>query len=162
VRQGAISERDTRSLKGLKPSQQRALVRALEAGDVNKNEYKQVARYLKNDAPNATVHEAIRVLHMPLPPAAMPDESEFDASLAELTAVPSSETLDAPSAISNSSAPIAGTRVTNVLRLHWVRGHLARVSAQNAAPAERQEMRRLLQLIQQDVASLLAALGEKS
>lgn len=160
VRQGAISERDTRSLKGLKPSQQRALVRALEAGDVNKNEYKQVARYLKNDAPNATVHEAIRVLHMPLPPVTAQTEPEFDSSFTDLAADLTAESLDAQIPIPNLQSLPMGTRVTNIQRLHWVRGHLARVSAQNAAHAEQKEMRRLLQLIQQDVASLLAALEE--
>jgi hypothetical protein len=37
---------------------------------------------------------------------------------------------------------------------------LARIQRQDLSPAERREIVRLLQLIQQDVASLLAALGE--
>jgi len=156
VRQGTVSERDTRALKGLKPSQQRALVRALEAGDVNKNEYKQVARYLKNDAPNATVHEAIRVLHMPLPPVTAVSEPTFDASFEQRPPVNEENWPVADPTNQQTNKP------THIQRLHWVRGHLARVSAQNTAPAEQKEMHRLLQLIQQDVASLLAALGEKS
>ena len=158
VRQGAISERDTRSLKGLKPSQQRALVRALEAGDINKTEYKQVTRYLKNDAPNATVHEAIRVLHMPLPPVIAQTEPEFDTSFEQL--LPANEENWPVADPTFQPANQQTSKPTHIQRLHWVRGHLARVSAQNTAHAEQKEMRRLLQLIHQDVASLLAALEE--
>ncbi|MBK8986814.1 MAG: ParB/RepB/Spo0J family partition protein [Chloroflexi bacterium] len=156
VREGTISEQDTRILKGLKPSQQRALYRALEAGDVDKAEYKQVARYLKHDAPDASVHEAIRVLHMPLPPVTAVIEPIFDSSLGPV------EPLDSPEPpedqIPNLLPNQLTTKPTHLQRLHWIRTHLSRISAQSTTPAERQEMRRLLQLIQQDVASLLAAL----
>jgi hypothetical protein len=53
----------------------------------------------------------------------------------------------------------SGKRVTHLQRLHWVRGHLARTTTQNLTTAEQQEMKRLLKLIQEDVNSLLNALG---
>ena len=47
----------------------------------------------------------------------------------------------------------------SIQRLVWVRGHLHRVQHQGLTLAEREEITRLLLLIQQDVASLLQALG---
>lgn len=162
VRQGSISERDTRALKGLKPSQQRALFRALEAGDVSRQEYKQVARYLKNEAADSTVHQAISVLHAPLPPVAEP---EFDTSLSspddafdsfsEADFITDASYLET----SKGSPPASGKRITNLQRLHWVRGHLARTTIQHTTTAEQKEMKRLLNLIQEDIHSLLNALG---
>jgi hypothetical protein len=156
VRQGTISERDTRALKGLKPSQQRALFRALEAGDVSRQEFKQVARFLKKEAPDMTVHQAIRVLNAQLPPGS---ESEFDSSL---------DTLDGDSLswssftedFADASSTTKGNKPTNLHRLHWVRGHLARTTTQNLTISERKEMQRLLKLIQEDVTSLIAALND--
>lgn len=157
VRQGIISERDTRSLKGLKPSQQRALFRALEAGDLSKQEYKQVARFLKSEAPTMTVHQAIRILEAPLPPATEP---EFDTFLDDFNAFAGEESLTADQMPSDKGiAAPAGKRVTHLQRLHWVRGHLARTTTQDLTAAEQQEMKRLLKLIQEDVNSLLNALG---
>jgi ParB family chromosome partitioning protein len=156
VRQGTISERDTRSLKGLKPSQQRALFRALEAGDVSKQEYKQVARFLKSEAPDMTVHQAIRILEAPLPPATEP---EFDTFLDDFNSFTDEEMLTADQLPEVKGIPAtSGKRVTNLQRLHWVRGHLARTTTQSLTSSEQQEMKRLLKLIQEDVNSLLNAL----
>ena len=156
VRQGTISERDTRSLKGLKPSQQRALFRALEAGDVSKQEYKQVARYLKNEAPDSTVHQAISVLHAPLPETT---ELEFDTFFDEFDSFADEELLDGDQLPNAKGIPTtSGKRITNLQRLHWVRGHLARTTTQHTTTAEQQEMKRLLKLIQEDINSLLNAL----
>ncbi|PID87306.1 MAG: hypothetical protein CSB13_00105 [Chloroflexi bacterium] len=152
VRQGAIRERDTRALKGLKPSQQRALFRALEAGDVNKQEFKQIARYLKKDAPHSTVHQAIQVLHAPLPPLS---EQGFDSSFDK--ADRSADSIFAGGEITDSEQ---GKRITNLQRLHWVRGHLARTTIHQLPTADQQEMKRLLKLIQEDVNSLIKALGD--
>ena len=46
----------------------------------------------------------------------------------------------------------------NIQRLIWVRGHLHRVLPQTKNQAEKQEIVRLLRLIQDDVNSLLKAL----
>jgi ParB family chromosome partitioning protein len=156
VRQGTISERDTRSLKGLKPSQQRALFRALEAGDVSKQEYKTVARFLKKEAPDMTVHQAIRVLHAPLPPGS---ESEFDTSL-EYFDDDFDTWAETAKNIPNLPNATPTNKPTNIHRLHWIRGHLARTTTQNLTTAEQKEMTRMLKLIQEDVNSLITALND--
>ena len=160
VRQGIISERDTRNLKGLKPSQQRALFRALEAGDISKEEYKQVARYLKKEAPDSTVHQAISVLHAPLPLATEPEFDTFLDSISnDFNAFADEDMLDSDQLPNDKGIPASsGKRITNLQRLHWVRGHLARTTIQQSTAAEQQEMKRLLTLIQEDVNSLLTAL----
>ncbi|HEX6385998.1 MAG TPA: ParB/RepB/Spo0J family partition protein [Anaerolineae bacterium] len=170
VRQGQISERDTRVLKGLKPSQQRALYRALEAGDVTPAEYKQVARYLKNEAPEQTVHEAIRIMHQPLPPARPKSERGFDISFEEderggrhgprATDRALSPALPQPEIEPDEDVdpPSHSIRIDNIKRLDYVRGHLARVQRRGLSTAERREILRLLYLIQDDVVSLIAAL----
>lgn len=174
VRDGRISERDTRILRGLKPSQQRALFRALEAGDVDGKAYRQVARYLKEEAPELTVHEAIRILEKPLPPvramSAPLDEDEEEETPAALD-VWGGEDEGAEHNVSQetglsevtwaSDAPPGGIRVTGAHRLLIVRNHLARIATHGLARSERQEMRRLLREIAQDVAALLASLEEK-
>ncbi len=171
VRAGTLSERDTRILRGLRPSQQRALCRALEAGNVDQQQYRQVARFLRDEAPDLTVHEALRILEKPLPPprvipepssassfadeALFEDEGDFDEDVADLTAVADS----ADPATSQQAT--AGKRVSSVQRLIWARGHLARVSRQGLSKGERAEMVRLLRVIGQEVASLLAALEDR-
>ena len=64
VRDGSLTERDTRVYQGLRPSQQRALHRARMAGDINAKEMRQVADLLKK-APDLTVHAAIRHVRDP-------------------------------------------------------------------------------------------------
>ena len=54
--------------------------------------------------------------------------------------------------------PPEGERITNARRLSYVRQHLARIQRQGLAAGERQEILRLLRLIEQDVSSLIAAL----
>ncbi|MCA9971402.1 MAG: ParB/RepB/Spo0J family partition protein [Anaerolineales bacterium] len=168
VRDGRISERDTRILRGLKPSQQRALFRALDAGDVSPPEYRQVARYLKDEAPDLTVHDAIRILSKPLPPPRPMSESAFDEFFEPDTAVsPPAAPPIAEHNVSQETGPLAeldalrGGPVTSLQRLLWARSHLARVSRQQVHPAERQEVVRLLRVIAQEVASLLAVLDSR-
>lgn len=173
IRQGLISERDTRILKGLKPSQQRALYRALEAGDVTTAEYKQVARYLKNEAPEQTVHEAIDIMHRPLPPPMVESELGFDISFDDeatatakggTTGYSSSPPSPSPEAELDEAADVEphAIRIDSIKRLDYVRGHLARVQRRGLNVAERREMLRLLYLIQDDVVSLIAALKSSS
>ncbi len=170
VRAGTLSERDTRILRGLRPSQQRALLRALEAGDVDQRQYRQVARFLKNEAPDLTVHEALRILEKPLPPprtmseptpgvsyaddALADGEDEFVGNVADSTAV--ADFADPPP----PQQTAVGGRISSVQRLIWARGHLARVSRQGLARGERAEVVRLLRIMAQEVASLIAALEE--
>jgi ParB family chromosome partitioning protein len=151
VREGAMSERDTRIYQGLTLVQQRALHRARMAGDLESSEVKQVARLLR-EAPETTVSQATRLLRQsaaeqparPLLPPAPPD-----------TAPPA---IDYSGTTTDGLTPDRVSRPTNFDRLGWIRGHLARIDRHGLTTAERKEMIRLLTLIQNDVASLVAAL----
>lgn len=175
VRAGTLSERDTRYLQGLTASQQRALHRAREAGDIDIDEAKKVARYLK-EAPQQTVHTAIRTIRQPPPP---PPESETTAASQEM---PPSDTTDPPLAQTAAPAPagteapsrasplptqewVEGTVIpprsggpTAIDRLTYARNHLVRVQRHGHSKQEHAEILRLLHIIQQEVATLIEAL----
>lgn len=169
VRDGSISERDTRVYQGLKASQQRALHRARMAGDLTDREIREAARLLR-DAPDLTAHQAMRLLREQVTAA---PESSFDPSVNLKTGLETAVSLPTDPPV--GAAPLRGggawtesgvtpPRVggpSSVERLDWVRGHLARIQRQGLSEAERRETLRLLRLIQQDVASLLQALGDE-
>lgn len=162
VRSGSLTERETRVYQGLKLSHQRALHRARMAGELNQREIRRVARALK-ETPQQTFSDAIHLVRRPEPAA---DEQVFDLSFEETAAgdsrsAPAGETRPLRSGVAwgeSSVIPPRSGGPTGIDRLDWVRGHLARVQRQGLTPAERRETLRLLKLIQQDVASLLAAL----
>jgi len=169
VREGVLTERDTRVYQGLKPSQQRALHKARLAGDLNAKEVKQVARMLKEN-PDQTVYQTIREMRRPLPEVESESEPAFDPSLDQdersLEAVAEGEERR-PSAPESSPYLEAETlpdlapgqmKITNVKRLTYVRQHLARIQSQGMGQKERQEVIRLLRLVAQDIGSLLTAL----
>ncbi len=162
VREGTLSERDTRIYQGLKLSQQRDLHRARMAGELSQKEIRQVAAQLKQ-SPDRTVTQVIQVLRTP------PAEPSFETSLRETqeerplptpprATEPQQALRHQPDFGQESIIPARSGGPTGIDRLDWVRGHLARVPRQNLTPAERQEMLRLLTLIQEDVASLIQAL----
>lgn len=166
VRDGRISERDTRIYQGLKPSQQRALHKARLAGDVSLAEVKDIARLLKAN-PDQTVYQTIRQLQAPLPETAVADPSlDFDEQAlaahpnrAEPTPVEADKgvTAVAPSTALPDLAPGA-EKVTSITRLGYIRQHLSRMQQTGLTSKERQEMLRQLYLIEQDVRGLIAAL----
>ena len=150
VRDGTLTERDTRVYQGLRPSQQRALHRARMAGDLDAREAREIARLLK-DLPHLTVHQALRFYRDP----------DYNLEKAVNTADP--ELNDPPPVpevwedeVPAPQAP--GATPSSIQRLVWVRGHLHRVTPSPRNLAEKQELLRLLRLIEQDVASLLDAL----
>jgi len=152
VRDGRISERDTRLYRGLKKSQQRALHKARIAGDISEKEAKQIARILKEN-PDQTVYQTVRLLRQPVVepeviPEMRPDVEETPEVWDE----------DPSSLHSLTPLPPEGERITNARRLSYVRQHLARIQRHGLAEGERQEILRLLRLIEQDVSSLIAAL----
>ncbi len=120
VRDGNLTERDTRVYQGLRPSQQRALHRARMAGDISSSEMRQIARLLK-DEPNMTVHQAMRILH---DPATRIEPTVSQISTPELEASPPLE--DESLWISNEASS-SGSHPGGVQRLVWARGHLHRV-----------------------------------
>jgi ParB family chromosome partitioning protein len=158
VRDGRISERDTRIYQGLKPSQQRALHKARVAGDITAEEAKDAARLLKEN-PDRTVYQTIRALREPTEPFVIWDvsgETADHTTTADTSTPDPSLAAESDEQLPDMSASL--TRVTNTMRLSYVRQHLARIQRQGLANKERAEVIRLLRLIEREVQSLLAAL----
>ena len=163
VRAGRLTERDTRIYQGLKPKQQQELHKIRFQNNLGRRELKEVVRLLK-DEPAKSVNQAVREVENPLPQENI--ELQFDPTLKKgedggvavdpvlgpVTAQPWSEKPDRQG---------GRTKPTSIDRLDWVRGHLARIKRQGLSIAERKEIIRLLELIQEDVSSLLATLQDE-
>lgn len=176
VRQGKLSERETRVYHGLRKNQQQALHRARYRENLSQAEVRSIARQLKED-PAESVSQAIDEVRNPpfqevqeaaptfgtdAAQGSAPSSSAGDESAA--VAVPASDAKQPSPALRSQPwteggiLPPRQTRPTSIDRLDYIRGHLARVQRQGLVQTERQEMVRLLNLIQQDVASLLHTL----
>ena len=163
VRSGKLSERDTRVYQGLQSRHQRDLHRARYSQNLSATELRRVSQHLKQE-PNKTVSQAIREVRNPLPKRE--SEQEFETSFEETAAEPAEHDARDNSLRAlrdqpwqeGTVLPPRQTRPSNIDRLDWVRGHLARLQRQGLSSAERRETLRLLALIQNDVASLLSAL----
>lgn len=164
IREGQISERETRVYQGLRPSQQRALHRERQAGTVSDGQVKQIVRYLK-DNPDSTVTQVLRLLNQPPPPDSedaplpYPDNGKKGADPAQDFRW--EEAQSQPMREADPSINPGTVRVDSVKRLDYVRGHLARVERKGLKTTQRKELLRLLHLIQKDVDSLIKALEEK-
>ncbi len=153
VREGSLTERDTRIYQGLKPSQQRALHKARMAGDIEGADVGKVARLLK-ESPDLTTHKAIRLLANPQtthnPPTSTGSGSQ--------TAAPG------PTPSPLIPPPEDGTPLSNIpmsiQRIRWARHHLSLFNQATLNANDRQEAARLLALLQQDIESLLEILDE--
>jgi hypothetical protein len=162
VRDGVLSERDTRIYQGLKPSQQRALHKARLAGDLTPAEVKNVATMLKAN-PDKTVYQTIRELQ-----DVEEQERPFDPILNLPDALPEEEALLTPTSRSPLMREIdtlpdlaPGTiRVDNITRLGYIMQHLSRIKAQGLPPGEKAEVLRRLRIVQQHVNSLLVSIGD--
>lgn len=161
VREGVLSERDTRIYQGLKPSQQRALHKARLAGDLSPAQVKEVAALLKAN-PDKTVYQTIRELQEPVverpydPAFTLPDELPEEIE-------PLVTTANAPLMRESDTLPdlAPGTlRVDNITRLGYIMQHMSRLKVQGLPPGERAEVLRRLKIVQQHVNSLLVALGQ--
>ena len=162
VRDGYLSERDTRSYQGLKLSQQKALHQTRLVGEVTPTEADQIAKLLKEN-PNLTVPQALRILRQPEPDAvaAMSSAAWNDEGAdVEMENVAEERPLSPPP--STTAATTASTGKNQLDYLHWIRGHLARFRTRGINRAEREETLRLLTLIQQDIESLMEALNSES
>lgn len=170
IESGALSERETRVYQGLTHSQMRALHREHQAGAISDAERKQIARSLKGK-PDITVASQIRRMR----------ESVQQAD-AEMKALLVGQLLDAPPPQSDEEVlvireeqPLLGNQIPrqsgvgegaapgsryadNIKKLDIVRGHLSRIERRGLSQAEREEMLRLLNLIQTDIESLVKAL----
>ena len=163
VRDGRLSERETRVYQGLKTRQQRELHRARNKRNLTSKEVRDVVHLLKTE-PDKSVYQAIREVRQPLPAKTEPSlEPSFETeteSETELTVSPENgqSALPAQPGIEEQIGDGEKAFPTNIERLDWVRGHLARIQYEDLSRVEYQEIMRLLSLIQQDVTSLLAAL----
>lgn len=162
VREGVMSERETRPYQGLTAPQQRALHAARLAGDVTDHEARKIADYLRT-TPEYTVHQAMRLLRQPAEPTTEPP---FDASSQPLpiSAQPLAAESDLayppderPEWINTADLPRT-SGMTGIDRLEIVRGHLTRIPTHGLTPREHHETLRLLKLIYQDSAALIEAL----
>ena len=166
IREGVLSERDSRVYQKLEPEQQRALFQAHMAGDLNYKEVRAVSKRLK-DEPEQSVGQAIRVLRQPVEREPVVQEDELGEGREWETAVsppptsyPTPQTPLPPPDLSEILPP-RNNSPNGVQRLDYVRGHLARVQRQGLSERERREMLRLLYLIEQDVSSLISTLAVK-
>ena len=164
VRTGRLSERDTRVYQGLDPKRQRALYQARYQEDLSASEVKIVAKQLKME-PAKSVSQAI--LELRQPSSVSKNEQELDSSFESITDPAVRDREDMPQKALRSQPWTEGTVLptrqggpTPIDRLDWIRGHLARIQRHGLSRAEQREIVRLLKLIEQDVASLLAALQE--
>ena len=168
IREGALSERDSRVYQKLEPNQQRALFQAHMAGEVNYKEVREVSKRLK-DAPEQSVGQVIRVLRQPIErdPIARQDDFVEQGKVKTAVSPSSSPTstpqppLPPPDLANNPILPPRSNSPNSVQRLDWVRGHLAKVQRQGLSERERREMLRLLYLIEQDISSLISTLAVK-
>ena len=163
VRDGRLSERETRVYQGLKKQQQRELHRARNKRNLTAIEVRDVVHILKTEQ-GKSVYQAIREVRQPLPAKTEPSleptfETETDSET-ELTVSPENGQTAQPVAEEHIGEPEEAVP-TNIERLDWVRGHLARIQYEDLSRIEYQEIMRLLSLIQHDVTSLLAALLEE-
>lgn len=166
VRDGRLSERETRIYQGLRKRQQQSLHRARYKNELSKLEVRNVVLHLKEE-PGTTISQAILEVRNPVMPIT---ESPLDTSFEKR----SNETVGGTALTGNQTAalrsrpwsegtvlPSRQTKPTNIDRLDWIRGHLARIQRQSLSSTERHEVIRLLTLIQQDVISLMGALAEE-
>jgi ParB family chromosome partitioning protein len=172
VRQGKLSERDTRIYQGLAKRKQNALHRARYRENLSQSEMRSVARHLKEE-PSVSVTRAIKATRYPPKVEA---EQGFDPSFEpepEVESLPDDAPRRGDAAIPGDQPaqalrtrswteggilPPRQTRPSSIDRLDYIRGHLARVQRQGLTTAEQKEMLRLLKLIRQDVSSLLDSL----
>lgn len=160
VRDGLLSERDTRIYQQLKPSQQRALHKARMAGDLTSAEVKDVVGILKTNL-DKTVYQAIRDLRKPEAerpfnsPFNLPEESEKEELLPTLSGSPLLHEIDSLPDLAPGTI-----RVDNITRLGYIMQHLSRIKVQGLPPGEKKEVLRRLNIVQQHVNSLLIAIGE--
>ena len=153
VRDGQLSERDTRSYQGLKMSQQKALHQSRLVGEVTTSEAEQIQKLLKTN-PDLTVSQAVRILREPEEPIVLTDEMWVADEVADQVG----DVVEEERPFPPTQQPVETSGRTQLDYLHWIRGHLARFRKQGINYAEREETLRLLTLIQQDIDSLMDAL----
>jgi ParB/RepB/Spo0J family partition protein len=162
VREGSLSERDTRIYQGLNQMQQRALHRVHMAGELTPGELRQVVQQLKQE-PSRQVIEIVEIVRRQVEPS---NELGFSSSFggdsaSRQPAIAPPET--APTADPDwSEKQSSGGRknALNINRVHWARDHLSRIQCQGLSSSERRELLNVLRRLQQDVATFVESLQE--
>lgn len=158
IREGAISERDTRIYQRLQPSHQRALHRERQAGTITDDEADHIARVLK-ETPTLTVAKVIKLMRQPPPP-----HQENEEALDDFVAVPEVIETERPSYTEGKGENnlVTSKARDNFALLRYIQSHLAQFKLQGHSAEEREEFIRLLRLIQGNVESLLHVLESES
>lgn len=162
VRDGRLSERETRIYQGLQKRHQRLLHRARYKNELSSLEIRNIVLHLKEE-PGTTISQAIQEVRNPIKPITEPpldtsfEDSSATAGQPQTPYIPTTAVQTQPWS-ERTILPPRQTRPTNIDRLDWIRGHLARIQRQGMSTSERNEIVRLLTLIQQDVVSLMGAM----
>jgi ParB family chromosome partitioning protein len=163
IREGRLTERETRVYQGLLARQQRALHRARYAETLTAAELRTIARHLK-ESPSKPVTEAIREVRQPgVSGEDGGDEPPFGPSFEggdAITANPLRPAAGAGNRWVERGASRPQRQAQNINRIHWARDHLSRIQLQELGPAERRELNELLARLGHDVVTLQAALVE--
>jgi ParB family chromosome partitioning protein len=151
VREGRLSERDTRIYQGLRVIQQRELHQARMAGRVTPREMGRVARQLK-ERPDKSVTIALEeVRHTAEAEDEPSGEPPFETLLGSPAVRPVPERR-----LETTLAPRRNAQ--NINRVHWARDHLSRIQAQGLAAGDQRELRTVLAKLREELDGLLAAL----
>lgn len=155
IRDGAISERETRIYQRLQPSQQRALHREKLAGAITDEEATAVARILK-ETPTLTVAKAIKLLRQPPPPPPIAEEEDPIVELVEAER-PLSTTQKSEEKVQPKSPSPSSRNEFNLLR--FIQSHLAQFKSRGHATKDKKELIRQLTLIKGNIESLIETLN---
>lgn len=160
IREGSLSERESRLYQGLQPSHQRALHREKQAGTVTDAEVKLIKQYLK-DNPSSTVAKVLRILRAPEPAVDSPPPQQEGVVTEPEMLVGEEKRPYSPVGQGDETPSVKSPARDNIQLLTYVRGHLARIKSQGHTAQEQAEIIRLLGLIKKDVDSLIAALNSE-
>lgn len=143
IREGTLSERDTRVYQGLTAGQQQALHRARAKKELTSAQVHDIARRLRHE-PDATVTKILR-------------EIEADAQKrAGAASPPAPRKKPGDNILDASQLPGAGPN-TNLERLRRMEYDLSRIELRHSPAAERGELLQRLRHIAEDVARLIEA-----
>lgn len=165
VRQGSLSERETRIYQGLNQMQQRTLHQVRMAGELSPSELKQVVQQLKQE-PSRQIVEIIELVRLPAEPS---DERVFFSTLGQPgkdvgegtgPAIAAPPVLPAPDPGWSEKQGGGRKNALNINRVHWARDHLSRIQWHGLGEAERRELLNVLLRLQQDIATVVESLQD--
>jgi ParB family transcriptional regulator, chromosome partitioning protein len=166
VREGSLSERDTRVYQGLNQLQQRYLHRVRMAGELTAAELRRVVQHLKED-PSRQVVEIIEIVRHRAEPKdehgftssfERPGEAEGEAGRPAIA--PPDVSLAPDPEWSEKKSGRGRKNSLNINRVHWARDHLSRIQLQGLSGNERCDLLNVLLRLQQDIATFVESLQD--